>query len=144
MKYLRTSTSFSSVPWEISLAIEVTNCPHKCSGCHSPELCEDIGTPLNVKSLFDIIEKYSFMGNPLFTCLTFMGGDQESDDLICMILAFKVRYPGIKVCLYTGSDKVDSSIYNCLDYLKTGKYVERLGPLGSPTTNQKFINIARV
>lgn len=144
MKYLRATTSFSAVPKEISLAIEITNCPHRCEGCHSPELCENIGIPLNELSLVLLFEKFCSQNKPLFTCVTFMGGDQESDELINLIEYIQSKYPHLKMCLYTGSDSVNSDLMSHLNYLKTGRYIEKLGPLGSPTTNQKFIEIGEL
>ena len=36
LKYSNYEITFAEVPDEISLCINLTNCPHKCIGCHSP------------------------------------------------------------------------------------------------------------
>ena len=46
MKYLNTEIGFIEFPNEISLLINITNCPFHCEGCHSPELWENIGIEL--------------------------------------------------------------------------------------------------
>ena len=38
LKYLNCQVTFAEVPDEISLCINITNCPNRCPGCHSPEL----------------------------------------------------------------------------------------------------------
>ena len=46
LKYVDTKVTFAEVPDEISLCINISNCPNHCEGCHSPYLAEDIGTEL--------------------------------------------------------------------------------------------------
>ena len=43
LKYVNTEITFSEVPDEITLCINISNCPCHCKGCHSPYLAEDIG-----------------------------------------------------------------------------------------------------
>ena len=43
LKYVDTLVSFQEVPDEISLCINISNCPCHCDGCHSPYLADDIG-----------------------------------------------------------------------------------------------------
>ena len=57
MKYTDTMVTFNEVPDEISLCINISGCPNRCPGCHSPELWEDIGTELTKESLKDLIDK---------------------------------------------------------------------------------------
>ena len=72
LKYTSCEVVFAEIPNEISLAINISNCPCKCPGCHSPYLAEDIGTLLTQRRLKDIIEE-----NKGITCVCFMGGDFE-------------------------------------------------------------------
>ena len=72
MKYTDTMVTFSEVPDKISLCINISGCPNRCPGCHSPELWEDIGTELNEDSLTKLINK-----NEGITCVCFMGGDAD-------------------------------------------------------------------
>ena len=143
MKFLRVSPSFGLVKKEVSIGIEITQCPHKCKGCHSPELCEDIGSELTKDALANILNHYTHENCPLFSCVVFMGGDHDPFALVKRIREVKSQYPDIKIGLYSGAEKVSEEIESLLDYLKTGKYVEELGSLDSPTTNQKFIEFER-
>ena len=47
LKYVDTKIVFREVPDEITLCINISNCPCHCKGCHSPYLAEDIGTVLD-------------------------------------------------------------------------------------------------
>ena len=51
MKYVDTLVSFSEIPDEITLCINISQCPNNCKGCHSPWLREDVGEDLNIESL---------------------------------------------------------------------------------------------
>lgn len=139
MKYLTEQIVFQEVPNEISLAFEITNCPRKCLGCHTPELQQDIGYLLN-ESVFDqLIQKYAAHdGKLLFTCVLFLGGEQHSE-LKNMLIYCKKH--GLKTALYTGSSNIDANIMALLNYVKLGEYIQELGGLGSPTTNQLFFEI---
>ena len=72
MKYVDTKVVFSEIPDEITLAINISGCPVKCSGCHSKYLWEDVGEPLNSDSLHHLIENHKGI-----TCVAFMGGDSS-------------------------------------------------------------------
>lgn len=135
LKYTDTQVTFAEVPDEITLCINISNCPCHCKGCHSPYLAEDIGKPLDWGSLNALI--YINTG---ITCVAFMGGD--ADPNMVNKLAQEVKRVGFKTAWYSGrqelSDKVD--LWN-FDYIKVGPYNEELGPLSSKTTNQKFYKV---
>lgn len=141
LKYLNYAVTFQEVPDEVSLCINIANCPHHCDGCHSPELREDTGFPL-LEDLPDLIKSHADQ----ITCVCFMGegraltDDEDWDELIEAINI--VREEGLKVCLYTGCDKDNEAMWNLclnyLDYFKIGKYYKELGGLDSPITNQVF------
>ena len=76
MKYVDTLVSFSEIPDEITLCINISNCPNKCKGCHSPWLQENIGIELNNYELYDIINK-----NSGISCVCFMGGDSDPEEI---------------------------------------------------------------
>ena len=46
LKYVDTKVVFQEIPDEITLAINISNCPCHCPGCHSSYLAEDIGNAL--------------------------------------------------------------------------------------------------
>ena len=138
MKYVNTQIVFQEIPNEVSLAINISNCPCKCLNCHSSYLAEDIGEELNIESLSNLISK-----NKGITCICFMGGDAQPEYLNKLAISIKIRsdFP-YKVAWYSGreeiSDKVDLALF---DYIKIGPYKEEFGPLNSKTTNQKFYKI---
>ena len=71
LKYVNTGIVFQEIPDEVTLAINISNCPCRCPGCHSHYLWDDIGMPLNTEAIDDFIQRY---GNDI-TCLSYMGGD---------------------------------------------------------------------
>lgn len=139
LKYLNYTVTCQEVPREISLIINVSGCPYKCRGCHSPELCNYDGEEL-FENLTSLISKYEIM----ITCVCFMGGNQNPEDLNKCLK--EVKRLGYKTCLYSGcnsiqtlkDDGVDMSI---LDYVKIGEYRSELGGLSSKTTNQRMYNL---
>lgn len=133
LKYLNYAVTFQEVPDEVSLVINVTNCPHHCDGCHSPELREDTGSPL-LEDLPDLIESHADQ----ITCVCFMGEGTDSLNELEQCVEVCKQY-GMKTCLYTGSqDAWDEFISLRLDYCKMGPYLKEAGGLNSPTTNQRF------
>ena len=49
LKYVDVMETFAEVPDEITLAINLSNCPHRCKGCHSEYLQKDIGEELTTQ-----------------------------------------------------------------------------------------------
>jgi anaerobic ribonucleoside-triphosphate reductase activating protein len=139
MRYLNYSIVLEDVPDEISLAFNITGCPQRCRGCHSPELRDpNIGNVLTIEKLDEILKKY---GNYI-SCVVFFGGDWNEDQLITLLRFIKFRYSKLKLCLYSGRASVSQRILSHLDYIKLGPYVEALGALNSKTTNQVFIRLS--
>ena len=140
LKYVDTLVSFQEVPDEISLCINLSNCPNNCIGCHSPWLKQDTGTKLDVNSLFDLINN-----NRGITCICFMGGDSDPVELNELAFAIKLRsdYP-YKVAWYSGKDYILPGIdIDNFDYIKIGPYIEEKGGLNNPDTNQKMFKIGK-
>lgn len=57
LKYIETAVVFSEIPDEISLDINITNCPYRCPGCHSAYLQQDIGSDLTTDKIDELIKK---------------------------------------------------------------------------------------
>lgn len=136
MKFSSFDIVFQEVPDEVTLAVNISNCPHRCKGCHSPHLQQNIGEVLDEEHLDKLLARY---GNSV-TCICFMGGDAEPKEVERLSLYVRdVTNKRIKTAWYSGREKFPE---NCstenFDYVKTGAYVERLGGLNSPTTNQRF------
>lgn len=132
IKFTDYMVTFREVPDEISLCINISNCPNRCLGCHSKELWEDIGEELTDEKLCSLIAK-----NEGITCVCLMGGDSDPKRVEELCKLVKTNFPGLLTCWYSG--KRENSIdLSYLDYLKLGPYIEQLGGLDRPTTNQRF------
>ena len=136
IKYLNHALTFAEVPDEVALCINVTNCPHKCPGCHSPELREDIGYDLEA-ALPGLLREY--IG--AITCVCLMGEGNDIDALRQCLSVIKCS--GLKTCLYTGCDRPSEVLQALpyLDYLKLGHYDRDLGGLANQATNQKMYRL---
>ena len=140
IKYVETLVGFSEVPDEISLCINISNCPHRCFGCHSPHLQEDVGEELTPEVLDKLIEN-----NKGITCVCFMGEGGSLFEIAYLSELVHLKH-NLKTALYTGlnfhlnsmADCVDRPIACEFDYVKTGPYIESLGPLNKKTTNQRM------
>ena len=128
------TVSFQEVPDEVSLVVLVADCPHKCAGCHSPMLQKPIGYDLE-KDLRKLIMDY----DGAITCVCLMGEGKDPDALTEAL--WYIRDQGFKTCLYTGKVCSSGLPIDLLDYLKVGPYIESLGGLDKPTTNQRMYKI---
>ena len=135
LKFVNYDIVFQEVPDEVTLAIHIANCPNRCNGCHSPHLQEDTGEILDETVLERLLEKY---GNAI-TCVCFMGGDNSPEEVLH--LAKFVRQFQKKTAWYSGNSELYKGAQHCFDYIKIGAYMEELGGLNSPTTNQRFYKI---
>ena len=135
MKYVNTGVVFQEIPDEVTLAVNISNCPCRCKGCHSRYLWDDVGTPLTVEAIDGFMRKY---GNDI-TCLCFMGGDADPCGVVSLARYVRIAYPSVKLGWYSGRSSigknVDSSVF---DYIKLGPYIESLGGLDSPSTNPRL------
>lgn len=138
VKYHNAMVVFEEIPDEITLAINITNCPCHCKGCHSKFLWEDSGTPLTSDELDLLIER-----NDGITTVCFMGGDAEPD-MICSLAEYVHEVKHLKVGWYSGMDSYYDSInFNWFDYIKLGHYDGERGGLDKETTNQKLFKLNR-
>ena len=130
---------FQEIPDEVTLALNLSCCPNRCPGCHSPHLREPVGEILDEDLLSGLIGQYGTS----VTCICFMGGD--NDPVQVERLSRYVRTQSaerIKTGWYSGRDALPVGLSaRHFDFLKLGPYVERLGGLDSPTTNQRFYRI---
>ena len=127
---------FQDVPGEVTLSLNLSQCPNCCPGCHSPQLQEDIGFPLDDDMMNGLLERY---GRDV-TCVCFMGGDREPQEI--MRLAGLVRKTGLKTAWYSGRQELPECFdHGVLDYVKVGPYIESKGPLTNPDTNQRMYRI---
>ncbi|MCR4602568.1 MAG: anaerobic ribonucleoside-triphosphate reductase activating protein [Prevotella sp.] len=138
LKYVNTGIVFQEIPDEVTLAINISNCPCHCPGCHSQYLWEDIGMPLDVNAIDDFVEQY---GTDI-TCLAFMGGDAEPAAVNQLAQYIRETHPAFHVAWYSGRIRIPSSITKTdFDYIKIGPFIRHLGPLKERTTNQRLYRI---
>ena len=136
IKYVNSMVTFSEFPNEISLCINISQCPCHCPGCHSSYLAEDIGEPLGELALHKLITK-----NKGITCVGFMGGDIEPKSVNALAQYIKTEY-NLKVGWYSGRNHLSPEIdLQYFDYVKLGPYVEERGGLDNPNTNQVMLEI---
>ena len=133
------SVVFAEVPDYVTLAIEITNCPGHCEGCHSPWLREDIGEELTPEVLDDLIRK-----NRGVNCICFMGEGKDPEALKRLAFSIHLRsdYP-YKVALYSGREEVEDEYNAYFDFIKVGPYIPSRKALNFKTTNQRLYEIVR-
>lgn len=133
-KYYNAMVVFEEIPDEITLAINITNCPCHCKGCHSKFLWEDVGTELTFEELERLIKE-----NKGITCVCFMGGDANPKEICELAKEITESYKQLRIGWYSGRDElsedIDISLFN---YIKIGHYDENLGGLNKETTNQRL------
>lgn len=135
--YVDTRVVFAEVPDEVTLAINISNCPCNCKGCHSPYLGTNTGEPLFPEVLDELIDN-----NKGITCVAIMGGDSNPAEVDALAFYIKAIYDNIKVAWYSGRQELSGSIkLKNFDYIKLGPYKEECGPLSSKTTNQRFYKV---
>ena len=133
LKYQKCDVVFQEVPGEMSLAIAISGCKIRCRGCHSRELWEDKGIPLNVETLCGLLNN-----NQGITCCLLMGGESDIDALTEL---FMYAHKRVRTAWYCGLDRLPKQhqgIKQYLDWIKLGHFDIELGGLDSPTTNQRL------
>lgn len=136
IKYVDTEVVFRELPNEITLAINISNCPCHCIGCHSSYLAEDIGNELTEDTLQELVNK-----NNGISAICFMGGDSNPEE-ISKLAKYIKNTTNLTVGWYSGrqelSDKIDLKNFN---FIKLGPYIEALGPLDKKGSNQKLYSV---
>ena len=138
LKYLYISELFREVPGEITLGISISGCTLRCRGCHSRELWEDKGTPLDVETLCGLLNQHQGI-----TTLLLLGGEHNIDALTEL---FMYAHKRVKTAWYCGLDKLPKQhqgILQYLDWYKEGHFDIELGGLDSPTTNQRLYRLSQ-
>ena len=126
------------IPDEISLAVNISCCPNRCPGCHSPWLWSDEGEDMTEEMLSRLIGTYS----AAITCFCFMGGDADPMEVMRLAKWIRQTWPGIKTAWYSGKAQLpDSFDMTSMDYIKLGPFIEALGGMKSPSTNQVLYRI---
>lgn len=132
IKYYNFDIVFQEIPDEVTLAVNITNCPNRCVGCHSPHLQQNIGHPLTTMAIDFLLQRYE---NEI-TCFCFMGGDGQVDEI--EYLAEHIHHVSeLKVAWYSGKNLMPNRS-GVFQYIKLGAYIPEKGGLKSSTTNQRL------
>ena len=136
LRYANFDIVFQEVPEEVTLAINISNCPNQCPGCHSKYLWENIGKELDTNELNRLVEQYKSG----ITCVCFMGGDAEPKEVSDLAKQLKASHSNLKAAWYSGKNDLPQNVSTeHFDYIKLGRYMAELGPLDSATTNQRMM-----
>lgn len=141
IKVVEASVTFAEFPDEISLCLNISNCPNKCPGCSQSYLAQDIGTELTTEVLHKLIKE-----NEGITLVGFMGGDNDHETIYHLTKFIQNTYK-LKVGMYSGRDFLDLKLASVLDYYKIGGWrkpegdpaawhKKNCGPLNFPFSNQ--------
>ncbi len=118
LKYSNYNIVFQEIPGEVTLAVNLSNCPNRCKGCHSLYLQQDIGEVFDEYVLEHLLDKY---GNSV-TCICFMGGDIDPEEVERLSVFVREKSTGnIKTGWYSGRIKLPESVFiENFDYIKLG------------------------
>lgn len=135
LKYVGSCVVFQEIPDEITLSVNLSNCPCRCPGCHSRYLWENNGIPLTCTALDELMLEYGVY----ITCVCFMGGDADPAGVNLLAEYLHQNYPEIRVAWYSGRTVIPSVICKTnFNYIKLGPYIEHLGGLSKRGTNQRM------
>ncbi len=136
LKYVNHDIVFQEFPDEVTLAVNLSQCPNACPGCHSPYLWGDEGEVLSLTRLKALAAQYE--GE--ITCVSLMGGDNDPESVLLILSELRKSMPGIRTGWYSGHPSLPKCFedYPAPDYVKIGPWREECGPLSSPDTNQRL------
>lgn len=136
IRYANHDIVFQEFPDEVTLAINLTGCPCHCPGCHSQYLWDDTGEPLTTERLLQMADHYGAG----ITCVGLMGGDATPAEVLRLLADLRAARPHLRTGWYSGRQDLPEGFdpLHAPDYVKLGPWREGLGPLSSPTTNQRM------
>lgn len=139
IKFVGYDIVFQEIPDEVTLAINLSLCPNRCEGCHSPYLREDMGNELTTGELDKMIEPY----RGEVTCICFMGGDGDPAEVARLAEHVHEKYKGtFLTAWYSGRPQYpDGFRRSAFDFVKLGPYIPDRGPLNKKTTNQRLYHL---
>ena len=137
-----TTVTFSEFPDEVTLCVNISNCPGMCENCSEAYLQGDIGEYLTNDAIDTLIKN-----NQGITVFGLMGGDSKHEDVKRIADYIHAKHPNIKVGMYSGWEYINLELANVLDYYKIGRWITpkgdskewfktNCGPLVFPWSNQ--------
>lgn len=139
IKYAGYDIVFQEIPDEVTMAVNLSLCPNRCEGCHSPYLREDIGKELTEQELDTMVAPY--LGE--ITCICFMGGDGDPSGVARLAEHVHDKYAGtLLTAWYSGKSEYPKDFdRKAFDFVKLGPYIPACGPLNRKTTNQRLYRL---
>ena len=137
LKYYNYDIVFQEIPDEVTLAVNISGCPCRCPGCHSPHLWEDCGERLDEAAIREIYAKY----DGSVSCICLMGGDGDpvAVERLCRFIRQEL---GLRSGWWSGRDRLPAGCrLEAFDYVKTGAYRAESGGLKNPATNQRLYRV---
>lgn len=139
--------SLLEFPNEVSLCLNVSNCPCKCKGCSEKYLQTKCGDEVTDKYFKNLLTRYKALG---ITLVGFLGGDGYIEDI--KHLSKMCSKEKLKVGFYSGRDYIDLSLIPYLNYYKYGRWIipegkpeewckSSCGPINFPWSNQRIYKI---
>ena len=120
VRYHNFDIVFAEIPGETTLAFNITGCPNRCPGCHSPHLQTDEGRVLDDAELLALLACY---GRSV-TCVAFMGGDAEPHKIARLAKTVRKTYPVLHTAWYSGREELPEGFESAaFDYVKLGGWV---------------------
>ena len=142
LKYRDIMVTFSEIPGEISLCINIANCSIHCDDCHSKYLWKDEGEELTIDTLNALVKQ-----NEGISCLCLMGGDNDPNEVWRLANLFEAQHPALNLAWYSGKQNMPDLSPEIFfrgipfNYIKLGPYIAEKGPLNKETTNQRMFQI---
>lgn len=139
----------------ICVSLWMQGCPHHCKGCHNPETWSfNGGQEIDVNILIDDILT-SISQNGIIRNFSVLGGEpiapQNIENTYYIIDKVRKSFPQIKIYLWTGylyedlkKNKIAKKIFNLINYLIDGPYIESLRDLNLKlrgSSNQRIIEL---
>ena len=87
-----TDVVIEEIPDKVTLAVEISNCPGNCPGCHSPFLKEDIGKELTPQVIDRLIAE-----NFGINCFLMLGEGQDPEALRTLARHVRSAHPNVEV-----------------------------------------------
>lgn len=124
-------------------------CPHRCPGCHNPELWNYNGGV--EKSIDEVLKEIyaAISANNIQRNFSVLGGEplcpENIEDVIQIIKNVKASFPNIKVFIWTGynlDELKNKEIFEYADVLITGRYIQALRDITLKwrgSSNQKIL-----
>lgn len=139
LKYVGYDIVFQEIPDHTTLAVNLSCCPNRCAGCHSPHLWQDVGEELTDGAVDRLLARYG----ESVTCFCLMGGDNDPAAVERVCRYVRLRMEGrVATAWYSGREEPPAGFdLGVLDFLKVGPWIGSRGTLRNPATNQRLYRL---